>query len=369
MVSSNESYEHQLYKHVSDIKDADAVGYSWVNKEKAVFFPYKQPDLGDKELRANILYAGLCHSDTLTVRSLWGPASYPLAPGHEIIGEVSEVGKDVKDFKKGDKVGFGTLRAVCESCNYCKTNKEPLCQDVKEEKFTYGYHWGGYSTQLQQPANFFFKLPEKLDLAKSAPLLCAGITVYNPIKQYLKKGMKTAVIGVGGLGHLAVQFMAKMGHHVTGVTNSLSKAEFIKSLGAADVVSSNDVDQFAKHAGKYDFIINTLPVSSGFDQYLGLTAPGGYFCQVGLPDVAEKVSFCINPLVINEIHLVGSIVGSRDDTNEMLELCAKENIYPLCEEFDFEDFDKAFDKLENGRPHFRCVVDCGKYAKKHNIFK
>jgi D-arabinose 1-dehydrogenase-like Zn-dependent alcohol dehydrogenase len=364
-----EHFTHDLYKHTENIADADAVAFAFVNKEKAVAFPYKQVDLAPHELRANVLYAGLCHSDSLSVRSKWGQASYPLAPGHEIIGEVSEVGADVKDFKKGDKVAFGTLRAVCGDCKYCNINKEPLCQEVKEEKFTYGYHWGGYSTQLQQPANFFFKVPENLDLARAAPLLCAGVTVYNPIKQYLKKGMKTAVIGVGGLGHLAVQFLAKLGHEVTGVSTTLDKSELIRGLGATDVLASTDPEQMKKHAGKYDLIINTIPVSSNLEEYLSLTAPFGYFVQVGLPDVEEKVTFGINPLVINEIHLVGSIVGSRADTNEMLELCARENIYPLVEEFSFEDFDKALDKLENGKPKFRCVVNCGEYAKKHGLFK
>jgi D-arabinose 1-dehydrogenase-like Zn-dependent alcohol dehydrogenase len=366
---NSERYDHKLYKHVTDIKDADAIAYAWVNKEKAVNFPYKQPDLEDHEIRANVLYAGLCHSDCLSVRSLWGDALYPIAPGHEIIGEVSEVGKNVTDFKKGDKVAFGTLRAICEKCKYCTINKESLCTDVKEEKFTYGFHWGGYSTQLQQPANFFFKVPDTLDLPKAAPLLCAGVTVYNPIKQYLKKGMKTAVIGVGGLGHLAVQFLHKMGHHVTGVSNTLDKADLIKSLGANEVIATSNVEEFSKHKGEYDFIINTLPVSHNFQDYLGLTAPFGYFVQVGLPDVSEKVSFSINPIVINEIHIVGSCVASRADTNEMLELCAKESIYPLVEEFPFEEFDKAFEKLEKGKPKFRCVVNCGDYSKKIGLFK
>lgn len=364
-----EKYDHDLYKYVNDIKEADAVAYSWVNKEKAVFFPYKSSKLEDDEIRANILYAGLCHSDCFTVRSLWRPAKYPIAPGHEIIAEVSEVGKNITKFKKGDKVGFGTIRKVCDNCDYCKNNKEPLCQNIKENKFTFGYHWGGYSTLLQQPGNFFFKLPEKLDLARSAPLFCAGITVYNPIKQYVKKGMKAAVIGVGGLGHLAVQFLAYLGcSEVVGVTNSLNKEKFIKDLGATGVILSEEED-FKKNAGKFNFIINTLPVSKGMDKYLSLTAPGGYFCQVGVPDVTEKVEFCINPLVVNEIHLVGSLVGSRADIEEMLQICADNNIYPICEQFEFEDFDKAFDRLENGRPIFRCVVDCGKYSKKTNLFK
>ena len=135
--SSKENYEHNLYKHQKDIKDADAVAYAFVNKEKAVFFPYKQSELKPNEIRANILFAGLCLSDQKTVRSLWGPANYPIAPGHEIIAEVAELGSEVKDFKKGEKVAFGTMRHCCGSCTYCKKDKEPLCKNAKEEKKNY----------------------------------------------------------------------------------------------------------------------------------------------------------------------------------------------------------------------------------------
>lgn len=366
---TEEHYDHELYKYTPEIKDADAVAYAFVNKEKTVHFPYKQPVLEGHEIRANILYAGLCLSDSKTGRSRWGPAHYPIAPGHEIIAEVSEVGKDVTNFQKGDKVAFGTLRAACDNCKYCLNNKEPLCKSAGEENYTFGFHWGGYSTQLQQPAKFFFKVPENLDLARAAPLLCAGITLYNPIKQYAKKGMKTAVIGIGGLGHLGVQFLHKLGHDVTGFTNTLEKKDFITKLGADNVVSTSDKEEFAKNKGKYDLILNTSPVSSDFEDYLGLTAPGGTFVQLGVPTSTEKVTFGINPLVINEIHLVGSLVGSRKDIEEMLVLCANENIYPICEEFAFEDFGKALDLLENGKPIFRCVVKCSDYSKEKGLFK
>ena len=367
MENNKENYEHKHYTHKKDMKDADAVAYAFVNDKKAVFFPYKQPELRPDEIRANILYAGLCLSDSKTVRSKWGPAKYPIAPGHEIIGEVVELGKDVKDFKKGDKVAFGTMRHCCGECKYCKLEKEPLCNNPKEDKFTFGEYWGGYSTQLQQPANFFFKLPQKLDYKRAAPLLCAGITMYNPIKMHLKKGMKTAVIGIGGLGHLGVQFLSKMGYEVSAVSSSLSKEKMIKELGANEVIDGSSEESLKEHNNKFDFIINTIPVSDNFEKYLKLTAPGGFFCQVGMPCVDEKISFTINTLVFNEITLVGSLVGSRSILKEMLELCADKDIYPMVEEFDFSDFEKAFDTLENGRPKFRCIVKVEDYAKKNNL--
>jgi len=367
---TKESYDHQLYKHQEKIDTADAVAFTYLSKEKVDFFPYKQPELADNELRVNMLYAGLCMSDSHTGRSKWGPATYPLAPGHEIIGEVAEVGKKVTNFKKGDQVAFGTLRACCEKCKYCLSNKEPLCRgDCQEERFTYGLHWGGYSTQLQQPADFFFHLPKGLDVKRAAPLLCAGITVYNPIKQYAKPGMKTCVIGIGGLGHLAVQFLAKLGYEVTAVTNTMEKEKFIKSLGATNVITMKDKETLKNYYEKHDLIVNTLPISHGFEDYFYLCAPGCYFVQVGVPDVDEKVSFSINTIALKEIHLVGSLVGSRNDINEMLQLCVDKDIYPMVEEFAFEDFDKALDKLENGKPIFRCVVNCQDYAKKHGLFK
>lgn len=362
------NYEHPLYKH-TDESQAEAFGYCFTSNKTFEKFPYKLPELADDEVRANVLYAGLCLSDSLHCRAKWGGAHYPVAPGHEIIGVVEHVGKNVTEFKKGDKVAFGTLRDCCDQCKNCKRNKEPLCTDDSLDRFTYGLHWGGYSTHLQQPAKFFFKLPENLDLQKSAPLLCAGITVYNPIKQYLRPGDKCAVIGIGGLGHMAVQFLAKMGHHVTAVTNTLDKEQFIKSLGASEVITLKNQEDAKKHKGQYDLVINTVPASDKFADYLALTTSCGYFVQVGAPDYTENVSFNPLSLVLLEQHIVGSLVGSRVDTYEMLEFCAKNNVYPLVEEFAFEDFPKALEKLENGKPFFRCVVNVGEFSKKHNLLK
>lgn len=361
MDSNAEHYDHNIYKKV-DQKEADATAWAFVNEKKFTKIPFKFPELGADELRADILYAGLCLSDSLHGRSNWGPATYPLAPGHEIIGEVVKVGSNVKDFKVGDKVAFGTMRSCCGKCKYCQRGSEPCCTAVDpDDKFTYGKFWGGYATQLQQPADHFFHVPKNLDLAKSAPLLCAGITVYNPIKKFITKGDKCAVIGVGGLGHVAVQFLSKMGYDVTGVTTSLDKKDLILGLGAKDVLNINDGKQVSSHNGKYDFIINTTPTGGdGFNKYLALAAPQGKFIQVGLPDQSALMTTSLGPIVINELQFIGSVVGSRGDINEMLELCAKENIYPMVEEFGFEQFPEALDKLENGKPKFRCVVNVKK---------
>lgn len=369
-----EQYDHPLYKHVDKIKDADAVAYAYVNTDKQMFFPYTQPKLEPNEIRANILFTGLCYTDVTKGRSKFFPVTYPLAPGHEIIAEVSEVGSDVKNFKKGEKVAFGTLRHCCGECKHCSNEKEPLCQKIsnkgREEKATYGYHWGGFSTQLQQPADFFFKLKDNVKLEKAAPLLCAGITVYNPIKQHAKPGMKTAVVGIGGLGHLAVMFLKKMGYEVDAITTSISNEEFYKKdLGANNVVDLKNPDSMKKHANQYDFIINTSPKGDCIDHLLDLCAPGAYFCQVGAPAFKDKMNFTCMNVVAKEIHLVGSFIGSRKTIQEMLDFCVDNDIYPLVETYDFCDFPKAFDKLEFGKPHFRCVVDCRDYAEKNGLVK
>lgn len=358
-------YLHEIYKHQPDESKADAVAWCYTSAKHFEKFPYVHPTLGDDEVRACILYAGLCMSDSHTGREKWGPARFPIAPGHEIIAQVEEVGANVKDFKKGDKVAFGTMRAVCDTCKLCKMNKEALCNTPN--KFTYGKYWGGYSTHLQQPASHFFKVPENLDLAKAAPLLCAGITVYGPIKQYLKPGMKTAVIGIGGLGHLAVKFFRKMGHECTAITNSMDKEKFIRSLGATDVLVMSDEEMYNKHKGQYDLIINTIPVAGDYSNYISLMAPCGTLVQVGFPDLKEKISFSPFLMILNEYKIVGSLVGSREDIKEMLKYCADNDIYPICEEFQFEEFDKALDRLENGKPIFRCVVNAGEYSKQKGL--
>jgi D-arabinose 1-dehydrogenase-like Zn-dependent alcohol dehydrogenase len=370
MVEQTEKYDHTLYKYQKDVKDADGVAYAFLNQKKADFFPYKQPKLEPTEIRANMLYSGLCLSDCLKVRSSWGGCPYPIAPGHEIIAEVYEMGSEVKGFSIGQKVGFGVQRWVCDECVHCKEGREQICDSTSdEEKFTYGLHFGGYSTVIQQPYHHFFKIPEKLDIKRAAPLLCAGITVYNPICNYVTDKTKTAaVIGIGGLGHLAVQFLSRMGIEVTCVSRSPDKIDFYKKFGAKYVINEKDVDELKKNDSKFDFIINTAPTANNFQLLLNLTAKAGTFCQVGLPPADQMPQISLAPFILKQIKLVGSLIGPRSNIVKMLDMCAENDIYPMCEEFEFKDFDKAFDKLENGKPLFRCVVKCDDYAKEKGVY-
>ena len=362
----SENLEHPLYQFC-DIKEADGVAWAFINKTKMIQYPFKFPEIASDEIRINVLYVGLCQSDVHTVREVWGPCQYPIAPGHEIIGEVSLVGNDVKDFKKGEIVGFGTMRDCCENCKYCKKGKENLCLDGD---FTYGLYWGGYATAMQQPAKFYFHLPEGFKYEKAAPLFCAGITTFYPMERFLNDEINTTgVIGCGGLGHMAIQFLHKMGKHVTAFTTSEKKIDLLKKLGADKIIISTDTKQMKSAAGTIEFLINTIPNDIDFQPYIACIEKGGKFVQVGMPSDNDNLKLNINQLVVNEIQVIGSIVGPRHSINKMLDFCHKNDVYPIVEEYQFEEMPKSFEKLENGRPFFRCVVNMKDYAEKNGLRK
>ena len=356
---------HPTYKIVSD-EEADAFGWVFTGvKENMTKIGFKFPEIKPNELRANITYTGLCHSDLHIVTEEWGPAPFPLVPGHEICGVVTALGSDVKGFEIGEPVAFGVLRETCGECEPCKADQENLCNGKVEQKYTYDKtYWGGYATALQQPAAFFYKIPKNLPVEKVPPLLCAGITLYNPIKDYCKPGQEVAVIGVGGLGHLGVQYAKAWGCRVTGVTSSEDKKDFIKKLGADDVFVSTD-ENLEKYKGKFHVVLNTISGSQKLTGLVWLTRPLGTFVQLGLPPSDQPPVFDPAPLVHCKINYVGSETGSRKVVKEMLEFSSKNNIVSMCEQFEFNDFGKAFDVLKNGKPKFRCVVDCTKSYPKN----
>ena len=349
---------HSTYKFV-DEKEAYAFAWIFIDaKSPMKKVAIKLPELKPNEIRAKVVYVGLCHSDLHLVRGDWGFCPYPIAPGHEIVGEITNLGSDVKDFKVGETVGFGCQRECCGQCEPCKTTADNLCTSKNlEQKYTYGpKYWGGYATSFQQPADFFFKLPKGLPLERVPPLFCAGITTYAPIARYAKPGQEVAVLGIGGLGHMAVMYAKAWGCKVTAFTSSKDKEKFIKDLGADRVVVSNE-ETFKQEAGKFHLILNTLPSGTDFTPLVGLARVMGTFVQLGLPPGDKPVGMDIVPIVYHHIVFTGSGIGSRKEIREMLEFSAKHNIVPLCEGFDFEHFPQALDRLEHGRPIFRCVVD------------
>lgn len=360
---------HELYPR-ADQKDCDAVAWVFSDKDTFEKYPFKFYELKADEIRANVLYSGLCQSDSHIGREKWHPAKYPIACGHEIVAEVSQIGADVKGFKVGEKVGFGSQRSSCDKCKSCQKELDNLCRGQPfTESLTIGKYWGGYATQIQHPASWFFHLPSGFDLKRGGPLFCAGVTVHKPIVEHIRKGDKAAVVGVGGLGHLAVQILAKLGHEVTGVTTSDDKTDFIKQLGATDVLNSNNEEQFKAHQGKYDFIVYTAPSFKDFNKITTLAAPKCRIVNVAAPENSEKLTLDTFGLLMNELEIIGSAAGGRKAIREMVEFCAKNNVYPMVEEFSFEDWPKALDRLENGRPKFRCVVNVEDYSKKNNLFK
>jgi len=355
---------HPTYKFVEE-SQADAIAYAFLDKNTMKKLPFKFPELEVDEIRAKVTYSGLCFTDHHYVSGESFPCKFPFCPGHEIVGVITHLGSAVKDFSIGDKVGFGTHRDYCGKCEMCQKGHDQLCQNKSIDLYTYGdKHFGGYATSIQHPAKCFFKLPEELPESKIPPLFCAGITVYNPLVKYSKAGQEVAVLGIGGLGHLAVKYAKALGYKVTAFTSSLDKEKFIKELGADRVLVTNP-ETLQQEAGKYDLIINTLPSMDNFVLYVYLTKPLGVFCQVGAPGL-NVAGFNPIHLLFGNITLVGSNTGSTKDIKEMLEFSAKNNIVPLCEEFDFEDFPKAYDRLVNGKPIFRCVANLTKAGPKKN---
>ena len=357
---------HPTYKFV-DEKEADAFAWIFVDdhspmKKVAIKLPELKPD----EVRIKVTYTGLCHSDLHSVRGHWGPAAYPLAPGHEIVGRVTHLGSEVKNLQIGDVVGLGGARQCCNKCASCTHEMEQLCDSKElEQQYTYGpKFWGGYMTSIQHPQDFFIKVPKELPEDKVPPLFCAGITLYAPIARYAKPGQNVAVLGIGGLGHLGVMYAKAWGCNVTAFTTSKEKEAFIKKLGADRVVISN-TESYQQEAGKYDLVLNTLPGADDSINFVGLTAKRGTFVQLGAPPLGTNFQISPFQFMMGHSTFTGSGGGNRKETREMLEFSAKHNILPLCETFDFDDFPKAFDRLEHGKPIFRCVVDVTKADPKH----
>ena len=227
--------QHPVYKNIND-KSGNAEAWGFFKKDKFGHFFYDLPQLNNDEVRAVMLFTGLCHSDSMHGRSQWYDTLYPTVPGHEMVAKVDEVGSEVKDLKKGDVILVGCFRDNCKNCRYCKEGNDNLCLLDRNVKFTYGLMFGGFGTHIQMKRYWVYPAPKGLNLETAAPLMCAGITTYAPLSRLGKKGMKAAIIGIGGLGHLAVQYAAKMGMEVTAFVHKLDLAEDIKKLGAVDVV-------------------------------------------------------------------------------------------------------------------------------------
>ncbi|KRX00455.1 GroES (chaperonin 10)-like protein [Pseudocohnilembus persalinus] len=365
----------QLYKHQPDLKKADAV--AWVLTEansKLEQYPFEFYPLKEDEIRGKILYTGLCQSDCHCGREKWYKGvSYPFCGGHEIVAQVTKVGASVKDFQVGQIFGAGPQRNYCENCDACQRGEENLCEKHQGQ---YDPHFGGYSTHCQVPARLAFHIPEGMPLEQIPPLLCAGMTVWAPIKRWYdqqkeKKGLKVGVFGIGGLGHLALQFLNKLGLEVTAFTTSTNRNKELQELGAHHIAHSTDPEKLKQSAYSQHMIVNTLfiPDSQQFGRILGVLKKGGHLIQVGIPDSETNMIISPMQLVFNQISIDGSIVANKQATNECLEFAKKHAVYPICEQFPFDKFPEAFDLLENGRPKFRACVNVTDWAKQNGFDK
>lgn len=316
----------------------------------------------DNEIYFEIKYAGICHSDIHTARGEWGPATYPLVPGHELVGVVTKVGSAVTRFQVGDKVGVGCMFASCKDCEYCRAGEEQFCNNP-HAYFTYGRDaqgnptTGGYAQGFTVREDFACRIPDSIPFETSAPLLCAGITTYSPLKRWgAGPGKKVAVLGMGGLGHMGVQIAAAMGAEVHVISHSRSKEADGLRLGASYYHASSEEGALAALASTFDVILCTVSASDlDYTAYIRALKPYGVFVDVGLPEVPASIS--LSALVGGNKILAGSNIGGIAETQEMLDFCAEHGIHPVVEMIGGEDITEAYNKVTASQVRYRYVID------------
>lgn len=326
----------------------------------------RKPTPHDVEIE--ILYCGVCHSDLHTARNEWHGTIYPCVPGHEIAGKIVSVGDHVRKFKTGDLAAVGCMVDSCRECQYCKEGLEQYCEPGNTltynspDKYLGTQTYGGYSESIVVDESFVLRVPENLDLAATAPLLCAGITTYSPLRHWnIGPGQKTGVVGLGGLGHMAVKLAKAMGAEVIVFTTSSSKVEDAKRLGADDVVLSKDEAQMAKYAGKLHFLIDAVSASHDINAYLKLLRVDGSLALVGAPEHPLPVAaFSLIPYRRN---FAGSTIGGIAETQEMLDFCGRHNIVADIELINIQQINEAYERLLKGDVKYRFVIDMASLKK------
>lgn len=325
-------------------------------------FSFERRDPRPDDVLIEIAYCGICHSDIHTARSEWGPTMYPCVPGHEIVGKVLAVGKKVKKFKVGDLAGVGCFVDSCGQCSCCKSHEEQFCE--KKTVFTYNSTefdgqtktYGGYSTHITVKQNYVLKIKKGLPLDRVAPLLCAGITTYSPLKRYgVKKGQKVGVVGLGGLGHVAVKIAKAMGAEVTVFSTSEGKAQDAKKLGAKNFILSTNPKNFLSVFKKFDLIIDTVSANHDFSPYLFSLKNDGTMVLVGAaPEPNQVSSFS---LISGRKKLTGSLIGGIKETQEMLDFCAKKKVLADIELISANQINEAYDRATKNQVKYRFVID------------
>ncbi|MFT3756031.1 MAG: NAD(P)-dependent alcohol dehydrogenase [Pseudoxanthomonas sp.] len=325
-------------------------------------FAFERRELRGNDVAMEILYCGVCHSDLHCARNDWGWSKYPLVPGHEIIGKVIAIGAGVQKYKIGDHVAVGCMVDSCQECDQCRKGEEQLCRRGNVQTYN-GRDLisgeptrGGYSRHIVVREEFVLRVPDGLDLSRAAPLLCAGITTYSPLRTWnVGPGSRVAVLGLGGLGHMAVKLAVGMGAHVTVIGRSASKAADAKALGAEAYLVSGDAAAMKSAVSKFDLIIDTVPVRHDLNLYTSLLDVDGTLVIVGqLGPVEELLTV---PLLIGRRRIAGSPIGGIRETQEMLDFCAEKNILPETETIRMDEINHAFERMEKSDVRYRFVID------------
>jgi alcohol dehydrogenase (NADP+) len=319
-------------------------------------------DVRPHDVAFDIHFAGICHSDIHTVKAEWGQPNYPVVPGHEIAGIVTEVGSEVTKYKVGDRVGVGCFVDSCRECDNCKAGLEQYCTGggmvgtynafLSDGEPTYG----GYSGAIVVDENYVLRIPDSVPLEAAAPLLCAGITLYSPLRHWnAGAGKEVAIIGLGGLGHMGVKLAKAMGAHVTVLSQSLKKMEDGLRLGADEYYATSDPDTFAKHAGRFDLILNTVSANLNMGDYLNLLAVDGTLVELGIPE--HPMAVPAFPLAGGRRSLSGSMIGGIAETQEMLDFCAEHDVRPEIEVITPDYINEAYERVLASDVRYRFVID------------
>jgi uncharacterized zinc-type alcohol dehydrogenase-like protein len=351
-------------------KNIKSKGYAGNDEEgKLALWNFERRTVGDNDVLIEIKYSGICHSDIHTIKGHWGKQQYPQVPGHEIAGIVTAIGKNVTKFKVGDKAGVGCMVNSCMECESCKNGEEHHCETTgmtgtygsPEKSSPTGITQGGYANNIVVAEHFVIKIPESIDLKYAAPLLCAGITTYSPLmKVKMKKGDKIGVVGIGGLGHMAVKLAVSKGAEVYAFTTSPSKVNDIKGFGAKDVIVVNSGEDLKPWKGKLDFMISTVPYAYEMSAYIDCVKPYGFFTQVGQPINGELMINNFN-MIFNRVNFNASLIGGIPETQEVMDFCAENKIYPQIEIIKADEINDAWNKVVNKEARYRYVIDAATF--------
>lgn len=330
---------------------------------------FERRPVGDNDILIEIKYASICHSDIHQMRGDWGVQQYPQVPGHEIVGIVAAVGKNVTKFKVGDRAGVGCMVDSCMECESCKNGEEQFCDNGKT-LFTYGYPdttspsgitQGGYSNNIVVRDHFAVHIPENISFQEAAPLLCAGITTYSPLmKAKFKKGDKVGVAGIGGLGHMAIKLAVSKGAEVHAFTTSPDKVKDILAFGAKEAIVVDSPDKFKPYKGKLDYMISTIPVQFDIASYASVVKPNGFFTQVGMPVGFEEKLSNIG-LAATRVNYNASLIGGIPETQEVVQYCADNKIHPQIQIIKAEEINDAWAKVLNKNARYRFVIDAATF--------